>query len=81
MKHHYTDTDKPKSFPMSWSISDSGFGMVVLRLHDGSDEAIVKLTPKQARSIADELLHCAARVEIRAESSFSSSEDIPPQAG
>lgn len=65
MKHHYTDTDKPKPFPMSWSITDSGFGMVVLKLHDGSDEAIVKLTPNQAREIAEAILLCAERVETK----------------
>lgn len=63
MKHHYTDTDKRKSFPPSWSVTDNGFGRVVLRLHDGADEAVMELTPKQAREIAEEILLCASQTE------------------
>ena len=63
MKHHYTDSDKRKFTSPSWSITYNGFGKVVLRLNDGADEALMDLTPKQAREIAGKILHCATLAE------------------
>lgn len=80
MKHHYTDTDKRKSFPPSWSVADNGFGKVVLRVNDGADEALVELAPKEARRIAEEILHCATQAETtrRAEPLETPGDDETP---
>jgi len=80
MNHHYTDSDKRKSFPPSWSVTDNGFGKVVLRLNDGADEALVELTPKKAREIAEAILHCATLAETsrRVEAVEIPSDDETP---